>query len=261
MEKSEYPIDSEGIVLAGVLYRPGGDDEAVHSGPTDGAGPAIVLCHWLPKAKWEEEDEAALDLLAERLASGTGAATLEFNFRGIGESEGDFGINGWCRDLVSAVDLAASDASISQIWVVGVGVGGAVALSVAAGERRIAGAATLGAPAEFASMSLGADAFFVRARATEIIRDPDFPPDPHTWRRELIAFAPVHHVRRIAPNPILIVHGARDEESPPVNAERLAEAAGPTAEKVIVPGDSSIYEDVTTVDLVISWLERQFDAD
>lgn len=251
MEQIQYPIDVGEVFLAGVMLRPHADIGEIHT-------PGIVLCHWLPEGRWSDDEQEAFEELGRQVALGTGASVLCFNFRGIGESDGDFGINGWCRDLVSVVDVLSDDPDIGEIWTVGAGVGGSVALNVAAGDPRIAGVVALGAPAEFAALDLGSDEFFARARSSGIIRDPDYPPDLHAWRRELIAYSPIHHVRRIAPRPVLVVHGARDEVVPIGTAERLVDAAGPSTEKVVVPAEHDIYSDESSVEMACTWLRDQF---
>lgn len=251
IEQIQYPVDTGETYLAGILFRPCADIG-------EGRVPAIALCHWLPKGRWDEDEQEAFEGLGRQFALGTGAAVLCFNFRGIGESEGDFGINGWCRDLVCVVDVLCDDPDIGEVWAVGAGVGGSVALNVTAGDARINGVVALGAAPEFAALSLGSDAFFVRARNSGIFRDPEYPQDPHAWRRELIAYSPIHHVRRIAPRPALLVHGARDEIVPVGTAERLVDAAGPTMEKVIVPAGHEVYSSEAAVELTCTWLRSHF---
>jgi len=48
--------------------------------------------------------------------------------------------------------------------------------------------------------------------------------------------APVQVVGRIAPTPLLLVHGDRDEYFPLEHFRTLAEAAGPSATAWVVPG-------------------------
>jgi fermentation-respiration switch protein FrsA (DUF1100 family) len=48
--------------------------------------------------------------------------------------------------------------------------------------------------------------------------------------------SPLQVVSRIAPTPLLLVHGDRDEYFPLEHFRTLAEAAGPTATAWVVPG-------------------------
>ena len=47
---------------------------------------------------------------------------------------------------------------------------------------------------------------------------------------------PIKIVGLVAPVPLLLIHGAADTTVPPADGERLAEAAGPSAEHWVVPG-------------------------
>lgn len=249
MHQSAYAIEGEGPALAGVAFHPVGD--------ADGASPVIVLCHWLPKGRWDEDEQEALEAFGSGLAEECGVPVVAFNFRGIGESEGDFGIGGWCIDLRNVIETLSADSDFDRVWLVGVGIGGAVALSVASGEVRVAGVVAIGAPAEFAPLNLASDTFLVRARATDLVRSDAYPEDPHAWRRELIAFAPVHHLHRFAPRPALVVHGSRDEAVPRRSSDQLVEAGGSTFEKVVIPGGDDLYRHQATLELVARWLRTE----
>lgn len=268
MKRSAYPLKVDGLALKAVLYRPDGGADGEGSGQAGGATSAevakpgaLVLCHGLPKARWSVEEEKAYNRAAARLCSLTGMAVLFPLLRGVGGSEGNFGVQGWCRDLTVAIATLDGNSSVDGVWLTGSGVGGSVALSVAAGDQRARGVVALGAPAEFASLSLGSQAFLVRARGTGMIRDDDYPTDPHAWRREFIAYSPVYHIRRIPPRPVLLIHGARDEIVPSQHADRLLEAARESpeaegcAEKLIVAdAGTDLLNEGRMVEVVAEWL-------
>src|SRR5512139_3310957 len=79
---------SDRLTIRGEIYLPSG---------TTGPFPALVLCHGIP-AKVKGPDDRGYPVLAE-LFCGKGFLVMIFNFRGAGQSEGDFDILGWTRDL------------------------------------------------------------------------------------------------------------------------------------------------------------------
>src|SRR5687767_10813390 len=103
-------FDSGGLKLVAHLSRPA--EGAVAPGR-----PGLVLCHGFPNGP---KSAAASGLtypeLADRLAEDVGWTVLTFNFRGTGESEGDFSLGGWLADLRAAVDHLLSVGRIGGVW-------------------------------------------------------------------------------------------------------------------------------------------------
>jgi pimeloyl-ACP methyl ester carboxylesterase len=139
-------------MLAGVLLtvacRPGGDSSEVTFRTADGfllegrvfgdGEVAVVLAHMFPS------DMRSWFAFAGDLAS-DGYASLTFNFRGYGSSEGSKDIDRIHRDVAAAIDFVRRELGVSTIVLVGASMGGTASL-VAAAEEDVAGVATLSAP-------------------------------------------------------------------------------------------------------------------
>ena len=65
----------------------------------------LVLCHGFPAEPLGAKlTGQSYPQLADRLAADTGWVVSTFNFRGAGDSQGDFSLGGWLTDLKSAID-------------------------------------------------------------------------------------------------------------------------------------------------------------
>ena len=72
-----------------------------------GPRPCLVLAHGFPAGAGGALTSAqTYPDLADHLSAETGWTVIAFNFRGSGESEGDFSLLGWIDDLVAVVDHA-----------------------------------------------------------------------------------------------------------------------------------------------------------
>lgn len=159
-----------------------------------------------------------------------GNTVLVFDFRGNGDSgDGPQSLAHYeQRDLEAAIDFAAARRPEAEIAVVGFSMGAAVALLVAARDERVA---------KVVSDSAFADMRGVIATAARSRRLPPVPlvdlADHATRLRYGYRFGsvqPVEVVGRIAPRPLLIIHGTSDAMIPVEHAYRLAQAAGGNAE-------------------------------
>jgi putative redox protein len=219
----------------------------------------VVLCHGFPVGS----DSAArvgtnLASLADRLAAESEWRVLVGCLRGVGESDGDFSLDGWYADLQRLVDHGADLARGGGVWVIGFGTGGALGLCVAADDGRVRGAACLGSQATFADWANDVRGMVEYARRVGVIRDPGFPPDQRQWAAAFTALRPDEAAAKIAPRPLLLVHGADDEEVPVADGRILAEAAGPSAELRVLQGAGHrLRADPRAVALLAGWLERQ----
>ncbi len=203
-----------------------------------------------------------LDSVAENIARECGIGVLAPRLRGVGASEGDFSIAGWCRDVASVVDQVAaavqSPNAPAELYGIGFGVGGSCLLSVAAGDSRLVSVVAVGAPPEFANLSLAHDGYFRKARMVGLIRSESFPPDPYAWRRELIAYAPLHHARRLAGRPTLLVFRDNDRVASPEDARRLQEVIGESCQLEILPrsAPAALYKSDRVVARITQWVDN-----
>ena len=87
---------SGNLTLARYLARPAG-----RQGPL----PGVILCHGFPIGPLDARQSAGtFPELIDRMANELGWAAMTFNFRGCGNSEGDFSLQGWVDDLRAAID-------------------------------------------------------------------------------------------------------------------------------------------------------------
>jgi putative redox protein len=244
-------IESGGLRLSGYLVRP-----APAEGPPV---PGLVLCHGFPAGPGGAATSGqTYPQLAERLAADTGWVVLTFNFRGTGTSEGNFSLAGWLDDLRAAIDHLVATEGVSGVWLAGAGTGGSLALCQAGEDERVRGVATLSARSDFGDMAADPERFLEHARAIGVIRDRNFPPDPHAWSRELREIRPTALIAKIPPRAVLLIHGADDDVVPLEDARVLTDAAGDAVElRVLGEAGHRLRHDPRAVALIIGWMERQ----
>ncbi len=219
----------------------------------------VVLCHGIPSGSPPDPNDTGYAGFARTLAA-HGFAAAWFNFRGAREAPGDFAPDGWARDLGALLDSLTRRAGAVPLIVVGSSVGGMIAITVAADRSDVAAVATLAAPATVTAEGLLPDprAFLHEARNRGMIRDPAFPPDPDAWARAFDDIAAQAHIERIAPRPILLIHGDADDAVPYHHAERLFAIAGEPKELVRIPeGGHQLRRDPRAIEALVDWLDRR----
>ena len=226
-------------------------------GSEPGPGPVLVLCHDLPRVKDAASDVArTFPSLADRLAEDSRWRAVTATFRGAGSSPGDFSASGWLEDLGTVMEHEVGAAG--QAWLVGFGLGGALALRCAAEDQRVRGVACLGTAADLSAFTADAAALVARCRLSGVISDAAFPPDPVAWAAELVALRPLEAAAALGDRPLLVMHGSEDPDVPTAAARALADAAGPQAEMRIVYGAGHwLRADPRVVATLSGWIERQ----
>ena len=248
MLERRVAVNVDGLTLSGEAIVP--DDPSM----------LCVLCHGIPGGGPRDPADPGYAGLARTIAT-LGFATFWFDFRGVRRSPGEFSIAGWCSDLEAALDALDADAEIGAIprVVVGSSAGGAVALAVAARREDVHAVATYAAPASFTFGGLVRDPrrLVHTFRNTGIIHDPAFPSDIEAWWGEFAAIAPEDVIGKIAPRPVLLVHGDSDDVIPYPHAERLFLAAGEPKELIRIPrGAHQLRRDPRAVEALIDWLSN-----
>ena len=194
-----------------------------------GSEQVVVVCHGHRGSK------------ADMLGIGPGLwragfSVLLFDIRGNGDSEdGPQSLAHYeQRDLEAAIDLAIERRPDAEIDVVGFSMGAAVAIQVAARDPRVG---------RVVADSAFADMRGVVAAAARSLHLPPVPlvdlVDRVTRLRYGYRFgdvAPATVVARIAPRPLLLMHGTEDSVIPVEHAHRLAEAAGEGSQLRITEG-------------------------
>jgi len=128
MQKPLY-FENEGQLIAGTLHVPEGK----------GPHPAVIFCHGFTGNKGETH---FLFVKTSRELARRGIASLRFDCRGSGESEGEFdevSPSGEISDARRALDVLAKQPGIDQgrLGVIGLSLGGLVAACVAGREPAI----------------------------------------------------------------------------------------------------------------------------
>ena len=251
MNERDFELDAGGVVLRGKVLLPS----------PGGRWPLAVLCHGIPSGLAVEGDPG-YHALARRFVE-SGAAACYFNFRGTGRSEGDFSLAGWVADLEAVLAAAAATerpfegCNPARIALMGFSGGGAVGIICAARANGLAGLAALSSPADFSRLVSreGVGSFIEHARSIGIIRDPAFPPSEEGFYGEMAAHSPVREVARLAPTPLLIVHGDQDDLVPVQEAYRLFEAAAEPKELYIVKGGGhKLRLNPEAMDKAVAWM-------
>ncbi|HKL78624.1 MAG TPA: alpha/beta fold hydrolase [Gammaproteobacteria bacterium] len=119
------------------LAGPAGSLEACLSLPKGGAPRvAVVLCHPHPQHGGTMNNKVVVYLA--RALRAEGAATLRFNFRGVGTSPGRFsGGPGEVADAAAAIEALAARFPDLPVWVVGFSFGAYAGLAAAVREPRV----------------------------------------------------------------------------------------------------------------------------
>jgi len=242
-------LQVEGISIVGQVFLPGEKDR-YH---------LVCLCHGAPSGNPPEPGDGGYPELAERICR-EGFAVCFFNFRGAGDSGGNLDFLGWARDLQAVVDYLWSLDNIdkSRFSLVGFSAGAAVSIYVAAGDARISGVAACACPSHFGLFTDSGSPQSVIDRYREIgaIRDDDFPPSLDGWFDNLKQVTPLNFVSRIAPRPLLLVHGSLDETVPVEHAHSLYEKAGNPRKLVVIDGAGHrLRRDDRVVGAVLDWLK------
>ncbi len=246
-------IPSGPLTLSGYLARPLRSDGEVLRDPR----PAVVICHGLPAAPGGATTAGrSYHVLADRMAAEMGWSALVLNYRGCGLSEGDFSLLGWVEDVRAATEHVSERTRTRGIWIAGFGTGGAVAIRAAADTPTGAGVVSVGAPADFADWVVNAERLLRHARETGIVRGETFPVDLKVWSDQFASFSTTDAADRLAPRPLMVVHGSDDELVSSLDARVIADAHGAADLRIIPAGGHRLRYDPRCISLVLGWLDR-----
>jgi putative redox protein len=244
-------IDSDGLKLW------------AHTGRPTKGGPAarrrgLVLAHGFPTGpRWSESSGKTYPEFADRLAADADWTVLAFNFRGTGESEGDFSMSGWLHDLQAAIGYLISTTDVEDVWLAGFRTGGSLAICAAAEDERVRGVATFGSPADFDEWAADPRRFLQTTRDLGVVRTPGFPSDLAAWAQELKEIRAIGCVDAISPRPLMIVHGSIDDVVPLSDARALADSAETAELRIITGAGHRLRHDPRAVAVLLGWLDRQ----
>lgn len=239
---------SNGLNLACHLGRPPGE-------PSD--GPGVILCHGFPIASLDaERSGGTFPQLMDRVASSLGCVTMTFNFRGCGQSEGDFSLQGWVDDLRHAISHLIRTTGCEGVILVGANTGGSIAICVGADDPRVVAVGLLSPRADFDDWAEHPRRFLEHAREVGAIHDRKFPPSVDEWTREFRRFRPMSSARRFAPRPMLVMHGDEDDSVPVTESRQLVNAHGDAELSLLQGAGHRLRHDPRAVAILLGWLDR-----
>jgi dipeptidyl aminopeptidase/acylaminoacyl peptidase len=164
-----------------------------------------------------------------------GYNVLMFDLRGYGESDGDMVSGGYYEkhDLEGAVDYAGGR-GFKEIGVLGFSLGAVTTLLAAAEDEDIDAVVS---DSSFADLNdIMSTEFSRRTKAPRVFLHPILFMIKIMYRVDFAAIRPVDYVNKVAPRPILFIHGEDDEVIPVAHAYRLFQASqNPENELWIVP--------------------------
>ena len=223
----QVAFPSEGETLFGVLHLP-------EARPA----PGLIMCHGFTGHKAEAH---RLFVAAARDFSRHGLAALRFDFRGSGDSAGEFHemtVSREIADAAAAFDYLASrpEVDAGRVGVLGLSLGGCVAACLAGREQRVCALVLWAATAH-------PERLFDRLQ-------PEFGEqdllDFNGWglgrafMEDLPDVHPLAEVGRYA-GPALVVHGECDEAVPPGDATDYHRALGGRGQLHVVAGADHVF--------------------
>jgi len=243
-------FESDGLALHGHLALP-----ERHAA---GGAPGFVLCHGFPTlAIGASRSGQSYHSLADRIAEQQGAAALAMNYRGCGESEGNFSIRGWLADVKSAIDALDALPEVSSVSVIGFGTGAALAICAAAERPEVRSVAAFAPPADFADWSSDPEHLLGHARRVGVITDDNFPEDFENWAQELTEIKAIDSAEQLAPRPLTIIHGHDDDVVPVFDSRMVADAHGAADLRIVQGAGHLLRYDPRAIAVLLGWVDRQ----
>lgn len=199
-----------------------------------------------------------------------GWQVLLFDYRGCGDSVGNFSIKGWLEDVSAAVAYLKADLGAKEIWLAGFGMGGplAVGCACAGGEEKsqpdeamgsvkeVAGVISAGAPADFSSWAENSGQLLEYSRELGIISDSGFPADEQSWKDELLDFKAENYSGKMSDRPFLILHGSEDTMVPSLDARAIAESHSGAEIRIMEGVSQEMSLDPRVLAVILGWLRR-----
>lgn len=222
--------------------------------PRPGARATVILCHG---HQFNRLQMAGMP----QVLSGLPLQYLLFDFRRAGRSGGHvswIGAEEW-RDVMAAVDWLEQDerAAGKPVGVFGLSMGGAAAILAAAEDPRIDAVATQGAYADLDS-ALRQRCRLILGFLHPVLYAPTRWLGIRRLGRDPASVAPSEAAPRIAPRPLLLLHGAHDLFVAPQDARVLHANAREPKELVLLPHSWHVTVSPADWELYQSALRRFF---
>lgn len=263
IETEEINLKVDGINLKGWFYKPQVKDKGSNDIKNTDEKPVLVLCHGIPggkqQVKQEGENDGGYPALAYECVR-EGFSTFHFNFRGTRESQGNFDLKGWTRDLQAFLDYLDEKNYFRgrgyYLW--GFSAGAAVSTWVTARDKRIKRAVLAACPWDFEEL-------FPRGKEKEvldtfrergIIREETYPEDTEKWLLDIYEMSPKSHIDKISSTPLFLVHGSDDELISYSAAFNLYENTKAPGDLLILSnGKHQLRKDRRAVEICLEWLK------
>ena len=231
MNETFYWLTNAGQRIAAMLHMPEGK----------GPHPGVLMLHGFTGDKVESH---FLFVKTARALAQAGFATLRFDFRGSGESEGRFQevtIPGEISDALSVFDWFSRQEGVdaSRLAVLGLSMGGCVAAHVAGADPRVKALVLWAAVADPIGLF-------------QELQETTPAPPPLGWQEDgtfdagghligqqfMVTLADVNPLAALTSytGPALVMHGTKDPTVPPKHATMYAQALGERARLVWVEG-------------------------
>jgi len=179
------------------------------------------------------------------------------NYRGCGQSEGNFSIDGWLRDVEAGIDALGALEEVSSISVIGFGTGGALAICAGANRPDVRSVAAFAPPADFADWSSDPEHLLGHARSVGVISDDAFPEDFDVWAQALNDVQAMQSADQFAPRSLTILHGADDDLVPVFDSRLIADAHGSADLRIVTGAGHSLRYDPRAIAVLLGWVDRQ----
>jgi uncharacterized protein len=220
--------------------------------------PVLVICHGIPgSGDPRPANDPGYEGLAQTFSS-LGVVSVVFNFRGCGDSDGDFDMAGWPKDLDAVLDKVSNTPHVdpTRVLVLGFSGGAAAAIRVAGENAAVFGLASVSSPAHFEIFEKEPLEIVEDFRKRGLIKDPNFPPDLDRWIDGFREIEPQRWIAQFKGKHLLILHGDADELIPVEHARELfARAPGGIAELSIIPGGvHRLRLDPRCIEIVEKWI-------
>ncbi len=250
--KEAFTVNVDGLKIRGKIFFPVARPSRLY--------PALIICHGIPgSGAPRPTDDPGYERLADDFAS-LGIIAVIFNFSGCGNSDGNFEMMGWTRDLEAVLDRILNTPYVdpTRTMLLGFSGGGAAAICVAADSPDVYSLAVVGTPSDFGTFEKDPAEIIADFKKRGIIRDPQFPPDVNRWIEEFRQIEPSRWIAHFKGKYLLIVHGDEDELIPVSQARQLFSLApAGTAELSIIPGGvHRLRLDRRCLDILKNWFSK-----
>jgi dipeptidyl aminopeptidase/acylaminoacyl peptidase len=255
MEEIPVFIKNMGEKISGVIHVP---DET--------PAPTVVFCHGFTGHRIEDH---RLFVRAARRMSKEGIAAVRFDFRGSGESEGEFEdmtVSSEINDLNAVLRFLTDRTEVlhDKIGVVGLSLGGVVSILASAQNQTVKAVCTWSSPAELRSLSTNVERSF--GMDSKKLLETSYVDLPNGYRvgKNFFIDALKHDVldscAKISPRPLLIIHGSADPVVPIQHARMLYDKAGEPKKLIIIEGAGHTFSgralEDKVIEITIEWFKE-----